>query len=154
MENDNSEFLGCATSQAIIMHDKCFQRNSLQIVPPSHNHVRFNSDIVAYPSQSISAINRNDLEQQRVGNKNSQQEIIEYMKKIQDKSDAKSFAEQSKSQKSLNKSNNVTQNGKLNPQRLESYGNNRNWKIVKQKFEEDGSFSFSTRPRVFIKYVH
>ena len=62
------------------MHDECFQSNSLQIVPPSQNHVRFNSDIVAYPSQSISAINRNDLEQQRVGNKNSQQEIIEYMK--------------------------------------------------------------------------
>ena len=91
MENDALESLGGATSQTTKMHDNCFQSNSLQILPPSQNHVRFNPDIVAYPSQSISAINCKDLEQQRVGNKNSQQEIIEYMKKIQDKSDAKSI---------------------------------------------------------------
>ena len=141
---ENSENIAVCQPVEFNRAEENFRKHSFQIMPTMQNfHVRFNPEIVAYPSEGNAISNGNELVEDFARNKNVQKEIIEYMQNIQDKQEAEN------GNKLDIQTENKPSNRKQNILRQFSNGNNKNWNIVKRKFKEDGAFFFSKQPRVF-----
>ena len=144
MEIENSELNGNMSS-----NEKDLDNNFL--ISTQQLHVRFNPNIVAYPSPNIHAIHAN--EEHKPEQNDVKKGIIEYMLRVQDKSDKRksnTFCadSSSKTQIYLNQTDNRQGNSNKCPQRLSTIGSIKNWNLVKQKFDENKDCFFSKQSRV------
>ena len=115
---------------------------TLANVPTNPNsHVRFNPDIVSYASGRSPQITGIDFAENFQDDENIQKITIEE-KKVDEKKISKI------DDHFHNPIENLTNTEIKHLQRKYAKRKNKNWNLLRQKFEEDGSFFFSRPPRV------
>ena len=136
MNSEIGELLENNERKAVLGDSGNFRRHSLQVastIPGSH--VRFDPEIVAYPSQSSPTINNIGFNKGHARKRTIQKEVIEYMQKIQNDGSL---------------SNNLARNEELHSGQPDLSRSSKNWDIVRQKLQNEREFFFSKRQRVML----